>query len=129
MENSGNFKRLEKKAITQTATDNLKLWLVSFFDSVCDVMPMCENKNGETSHHLPSWFRIDFMLNVYIKDMEGSNKGMLYCTCFTFKSFEENIFLSIFPSQIYGMLSLLSITGKLYYIYQLFHLFVNTLFD
>jgi hypothetical protein len=45
MGNSGNFKRLEKKAITQTAADNFKLWLTSFFDAVCDIMPMCKNKN------------------------------------------------------------------------------------
>ncbi len=47
MENSGNFKRLEKKAITLTATDNLKFWLSSFFNAVCDVMPMCEKKMEE----------------------------------------------------------------------------------
>jgi len=45
--NFGNFKRLEKKATTQAAADNLKLWLSSFFDSVCDVMPMCEHKMEE----------------------------------------------------------------------------------
>jgi hypothetical protein len=43
MGNFGNFKRLEKKAIKQTAADNLKRWLTSFFDAVCDKMPMCEN--------------------------------------------------------------------------------------
>ena len=63
MGNSGNFKRLEKKTITQTATDNLKPWLYSFFDLVCDVMSMRENKNGGTSRHIPSWFTIGFVLN------------------------------------------------------------------
>jgi len=69
MGNSGNFKKLEKNAITQTATDNLKLWLISFFNAVYDVLPMFE-KNGETCRHLPSWFTIYFVLNEYIKDME-----------------------------------------------------------
>ena len=47
MGNSGISKGLRKKATPQTATDNLKLWLSSFFDSVCDVMPMCEHKMEE----------------------------------------------------------------------------------
>ena len=51
MGNSGNFQRLEKKAITQDAPDNLKLWLTSLFDAVCDIMPMCENTNGGTCCH------------------------------------------------------------------------------
>jgi len=86
-------------------------------------------KNGGTSRHLPSEFTIDFVLNEYIKNMEGRKKGMFYCTHLAFKYFEENILLSIFPRQIYRLLSQLSITGKLYYLYQLFHLLVNNVFD
>ncbi len=73
---SGIYKRIEKKSRSFTASDNLKIWLTSFFETVCDVMPMCENQNGATYRHLSSWFTIEIVLNEYIKDMENTNKGM-----------------------------------------------------
>ncbi len=53
--NFGIYKRLEKNSRTLTASDNLKLWLIYIFETLCDVMPMCENQNGVTYRHLPSW--------------------------------------------------------------------------
>jgi hypothetical protein len=38
-------------------------------------MPMCENQNGSTNRHLPSWFTKIIVLNEYIKDMESRIKG------------------------------------------------------
>ena len=72
---SGEYKRLEKKAKTITASDNLKLWLGDFFEMICDVMPMCENQNGSTERHLPSWFTMELVMNEYIRDMEDKIKG------------------------------------------------------
>ena len=72
---AGEFKRLAKKVKTSTAADNLKLWLTTFFNLVCDIMPMCENQNGSTNRHLPSWFTNEIVLNEYIKDMELRIKG------------------------------------------------------
>jgi hypothetical protein len=37
----GDYKRLEKKSRMISARDNVKLWLHDFFESICDVMPMC----------------------------------------------------------------------------------------
>ena len=67
------FKRLSKKFKTPTTTD--KLWLTTFFHSICDIMSMCENKNGSTNRHLPSWFTKEIVLNEYIKDMDSRIKG------------------------------------------------------
>jgi hypothetical protein len=39
-------------------------------------MPMCENQNGATYRHLPSWFTIELVLSEYIKDIENTNKGI-----------------------------------------------------
>jgi hypothetical protein len=72
---AGEFKRLVKKVKTSTTTDNLKLWLTTYFHSICDIMPMCENQNGSTNRHLPSWFTKEIVLNEYIKDMESKIKG------------------------------------------------------
>ena len=72
---AGGFKRLAKKVKNSTAADNLKLWLTTFFSSICDIMPMCENLNGSTNRHLPSWFTKEIVLNEYIKDMESRIKG------------------------------------------------------
>ena len=74
---TGVYKRLEKKSRTMSASDNLKIWLKDFFETICDVMPMCENQNGKTYRHLPSWFTIDIVLNEYIKDMENTDYGIV----------------------------------------------------
>jgi hypothetical protein len=71
----GDYKRLEKKSKMISARDNVKLWLHDFFESICDVMPMCENNNGSTQRHLPSWFTLDIIHSEYIKDMEMSSPG------------------------------------------------------
>jgi hypothetical protein len=42
---------------------------------ICDVMPMCENQNGTTERHLPSWFTMELVMNEYIRDMEKKRKG------------------------------------------------------
>jgi len=42
---SGIYKRIEKKSRSFTTSDNLKIWLTSFFETICNVMPMCENQN------------------------------------------------------------------------------------
>jgi hypothetical protein len=74
---SGIYKRIEKKSRSFKASDNLKIWLTSFFGTIREViMPMCENQNGATYRHLPSWFTIEIVLNEYIKDMENTNKGI-----------------------------------------------------
>ena len=70
------YKRIEKKSRYFTISDNLKIWLTSFFEKICDVRPMCKNKNGAIYRHLPSWFTIEIVLNEYIKDIENTNKGM-----------------------------------------------------
>ena len=70
-----DYKRLEKKSKTTSARDNVKLWLHEFFESICDVMPMCENNNGSTQRHLPSWFTLDIIHSEYTKDMEMSLPG------------------------------------------------------
>ena len=72
---AGEYKRLVKKVKTLTAADNLQMWLTTFFKSVCDIMPMCENHNGSTNRHLPSWFTKEIVLNEYIKDMESRSIG------------------------------------------------------
>lgn len=72
---SGDFRRHEKKSRTVSSTDNLKLWMIDFFDTVCDVMPMCENTNGGTSRHLPSWFTKEMVLDNYNNDMEAAKPG------------------------------------------------------
>jgi hypothetical protein len=72
---AGEYKRLVKKVKTLTATDNLKLWLSTFFKTICDVMPMCENQNGSTDCHLPSWFTKEIVLNEFIKDMKSRSIG------------------------------------------------------
>ena len=72
---SGEYKRMEKKQKKSTAADNLRLWLVDFFEMICDVMPMCENQNGSTDRHLPSWFTTEVVLNEYINDMETRNRS------------------------------------------------------
>ena len=74
---TGDYRRLEKKTKTLTAADNLKLWLTDFFDTVCDVLPTCENTNGATSRHLPSWFTREMILNLYTEDMEKAKPGDL----------------------------------------------------
>ena len=76
---SGIYKRIEKKSRSFTSSDNLTIWLTSFFETICDVMPMCENQNGATYRHLPSWFTIEIVLNEYTKDMENTNKGNTEC--------------------------------------------------
>ncbi len=68
---SSIYQRLEKKSRTLSASDNLKIWLAYFFETICDVMPMCENQNEGKYRHLPSWFTVDIVLNEYIKDMEN----------------------------------------------------------
>ena len=59
----GEFKRLVKKVKASTTANNLNLWLSTFFQSICDIMPMCENQNGSTYRHLPSWFTKENVLN------------------------------------------------------------------
>jgi hypothetical protein len=102
---AGGFKRLAKKVKTSTAADNLKLWLTDFFNSICDIMPMCENLNGSTNRHLPSWFTKEIVLNEYIKDMESRIKGN---NCF--HSLTRNQ-----PKKLYGrlLLSQLFITATI----------------
>jgi hypothetical protein len=73
---SGIYKRIMKKSRSFTSSDHLKIWLTSFFETICGVMPMCENQNGATYRQLSSWFTIEIVLNKYIKDMENTNKGM-----------------------------------------------------
>ncbi len=73
---SGINKIIEKKSRSFTTSDNLKIWLTSFFETICYVMPVCENQNGATYRHLPSWFTIEIVSNEYIKDMENTNKDM-----------------------------------------------------
>ncbi len=51
--NVDEFKRLVKKVMTLKAANNLKMWLTAFFQSICDIMPMCVNENGSTNRHLP----------------------------------------------------------------------------
>jgi hypothetical protein len=51
---AGEFKRLFKKVKTSTAANNLKLRLTEFFESTCDIMPMCDNEIGSTNRHLAS---------------------------------------------------------------------------
>ena len=70
------YKRIEKKSSSFTTSDNLNIWLTSFFETICDVMPMCENQNGASCRHLPSCFTIEIVLNEYIKDMENTNNGV-----------------------------------------------------
>jgi hypothetical protein len=72
---AGEYKRLVKKVKTLTTTDNLKLWLSTFFKTTCDIMPMCENQNGSIDRHLPSWFTKEIVLNEYIIDMESRSIG------------------------------------------------------
>ena len=69
------FKRLAEKVETSTTADKLKLWLTTFFHSICDIMPMCENQNRNTNRHLPSWFIKEIVLNEYTKDMDSRIKG------------------------------------------------------
>ena len=71
---AGEFKRLATKVKTSTATNNLKLWLTTFFNLICDIIPMCENQNGSTNRNLSSWFTKEIVLNEYIKDMESRIK-------------------------------------------------------
>ena len=75
---AGKLKRLAKKVKTSTTADNLKLWLTTFFHSICDIMPMCENQNASTNRHLPSWFTKEIVLNEYIKGMESRIKGNIF---------------------------------------------------
>jgi hypothetical protein len=72
---AGEFKRLVKKVKISITANNLKLWLTAFFQSICDIMPMCVNENGSSNRHLPSWFTKEIVLNEYIKDMESRIKG------------------------------------------------------
>jgi hypothetical protein len=104
---AGEFKRLAKKVKTSTAADNLKLWLTTFFHSVCDIMPMCENQNGSTNRHLPSWFTNEIVLNEYIKDMELRIKGNKFVRPLN----------RIPPKKLYGrlLLSQLFITATIKY--------------
>ena len=75
----GDYIRLVKKARhLATIADNLKLWLNDFFEFVCDIMPTCENQNGGSARHLPSWFTKDMVLNEYIMDMESKQSGRVY---------------------------------------------------
>jgi hypothetical protein len=71
---ASEFKRLVKKVKTSTDDDNLKLWLTAFFESICDIMSMCDNENGSTNRHLPSWFTKEIVLNEHIKDMDSRIK-------------------------------------------------------
>jgi hypothetical protein len=69
------LKRLAEKVKTSTTADNLKLWLTTFFHSICGIMRMCENQNGSTNRHLPSLFTKEIVLNEHIKYMESRIKG------------------------------------------------------
>jgi hypothetical protein len=71
----GDCKKMEKKSKMIIAKNNVKLWLHDFFVSVYDVMPMCENNNGSTQRHLPSWFTLEIIHSEYTKDMEMSSPG------------------------------------------------------
>ena len=57
----GAYRRLEKESKMLSARDNVKLWLHDFFESICYVMPLCENNNRSTQRHLPSWFTLDII--------------------------------------------------------------------
>ena len=72
---ANEFKRRVKKVKTSTTTYNLKLWLTTFFQPICGIMPMCVNENGSTNHYFPSWFTKEIVLNEYIKDTESRIKG------------------------------------------------------
>ena len=61
----GDYKRLEKKSKMISARDNVKLWLHDFFESICDVMTMCENNNGITQRHLRSWHIGHYSFRIY----------------------------------------------------------------
>ena len=89
---ASEFKRLVKKVKTSTSADNLRLWLSNFFNSICDIMPMCENMNGSTNRHLPSWFTKEIVLNEYIKDMESRNKGNKFVLFLNRKSEETKLY-------------------------------------
>ncbi len=71
----GDCKKMEKKSEMITARGNVKLWLHDFFESVYDVMPMCEKNNESTQRHLPSWFTLEIIHSEYTKDMEMSSVG------------------------------------------------------
>ena len=75
---AGEYRQLAIKIKTATPVDNLKMWLTSFFQSICDIMPMCENENGSTNRHLPSWFTKGIVLTENIKDMESKSRGNKY---------------------------------------------------
>jgi len=62
--------KAREKTKDNNGNNQLKVVAFYFFYSICDVMPMCENQNGGTSRHSPSWFTIEILLNEYIKEME-----------------------------------------------------------
>ncbi len=91
----GDYKRLVKKARHfATVADNLRLWLNDFFESICDIMPTCENKNGGSARHLPSWLTKDMVLNENILDMESKPTSRVYL------GFQKSE--SIMPVMVYG---------------------------
>ncbi len=93
----GDYRRLVKKARhLATTADNLKLWLNDFFEYVCDIMPTCENQNGGSARHLPSWFTKDMVLNEYIMDMESKQTGRVYL------GFQKSV--QIISVMVYGIL-------------------------
>ena len=79
------FQNAWEKSDSKKCSGQFKALSYSFLYAVCDIMPMCENKNGGTCRHLLSWFTIDFVLIEYVKDTEERNIGMFYCTYYTFK--------------------------------------------
>jgi hypothetical protein len=92
----GDYRRLVKKARhLATTADNLKLWLNVFFESVCDIMPICENQNGGSARHLPSWFTKDMVLNKYIMDMESKQTSWVYL------GFQKSV--QIISVKVYGI--------------------------
>ncbi len=90
-----DYKRLVKKARHfATIADNLKFWLNDFFEFICDIMPTCENQNGGSPRHLPSWCTKDMVLNEYILDIELKPTGRVY------SGFQKSE--SIMPLMVYG---------------------------
>ncbi len=88
---AGKFKRLSENVKTSTTADNLKLWLTTFFQSICDIMSMCEYQNGSTNRYLPSWFTTEIVLNEYINDTQSRLKGNKYVHFLYRKSEEKTV--------------------------------------
>ena len=69
------YKRVRKIIHSESGEDAVRVWLKDFFESHCDIMPMCENQHGSTDRHLPSSFSKKLIWEKYIDEMSRSKDG------------------------------------------------------